>query len=74
MAATFAERVMRATDRLASYPRLGRMVPELGHESIREIIVGSFRVIYRVRQEGVELLTIHHGARPLFLPEFTADT
>jgi len=62
MAAAFAERVMRATDRLASYPRLGRTVPELGHENIREVIVGNFRVIYRVRPDAVQLLTIHHGA------------
>lgn len=46
-------------------PRLGRMVPELGIEHIREIIVGSYRVIYRLRQDDVQLLTVHHGARPL---------
>ena len=36
LAATFADRVLRATDRLVSYPRLGRAVPELGIENIRE--------------------------------------
>jgi len=45
LAATFADRVFRATDRLASYPRSGRTVAELGIENIREIIVGSYRVI-----------------------------
>ena len=65
LAATFADRILRATDRLASYPRLGRIVPELGIESIRELIVGSYRVIYRVRQDQAHLLTLHHGARPL---------
>jgi len=65
VAATFADRVIRATDRLASYPRLGRIVPELGIEHIREIIVASYRVIYRLRQDDVHLLTVHHGARPL---------
>jgi plasmid stabilization system protein ParE len=65
MAATFADRVLRATDRLASYPRLGRTVPELGIENIREVIVGSYRVIYRIRQDEVHLLTVHHGARLL---------
>jgi plasmid stabilization system protein ParE len=41
LAAVFADRALRATDRLASYPRMGRVVPELGIEEIREIIVGS---------------------------------
>jgi plasmid stabilization system protein ParE len=44
---------------------LGRIVPELGIENIREIIVGSYRVIYRVRHEDVQVLTVHHGARLL---------
>jgi len=65
VAAAFADRVLRATDRLADYPRSGRVVPELGIENIREILVGSYRVIYRVRQDIVHLLTVHHGARPL---------
>ncbi|PYU96016.1 MAG: type II toxin-antitoxin system RelE/ParE family toxin [Acidobacteria bacterium] len=65
LAAIFADRVLRASDRLASHPRLGRVVPELGNENIREIIVGSYRVIYRIQREQVHLLTVHHGARPL---------
>jgi len=65
LAAVFADRVLRATDRLATYPSLGRVVPELGAEDIREIIVGSYRIIYRLRQDVVHLLTLHHGARPL---------
>ena len=65
LAAAFADRVLRATDRLASYPRSGRTVPELGIENIREVIVGSYRIICRIRQEEVHLLTVHRGARLL---------
>jgi toxin ParE1/3/4 len=65
LAAMFADRVLRATDRLARYPRLGRVVPELGIDNIREIIVGSYRAIYRIQQDGIQLLTLHHGARTL---------
>ena len=66
-ATTLADRILRATDRLASFPRLGRIVPELGRERIREIIVGGYRVIYRIGQDEVHLLTVHPGARPLDL-------
>jgi plasmid stabilization system protein ParE len=65
LAAAFADRVLRATDLLATFPRPGRIVPELGIGTIREIVVGSYRVIYRVRHDDVHLLTVHHGARPL---------
>jgi plasmid stabilization system protein ParE len=65
VAAAFADRVLRATDRLVNFPRLGRVVPELGIRNIREIVVSGHRVIYRIRQEEVHLLTVHHGARPL---------
>jgi plasmid stabilization system protein ParE len=40
VAAVFADRAFRATDRLADYPRSGRIVPELEVENIREIILG----------------------------------
>jgi addiction module RelE/StbE family toxin len=73
LAAAFADRVLRATDHLANFPRSGRILPELGIENIREIIVGSYRLIYRVRQDSVQLLTVHHGARMLDPQKFTAQ-
>ncbi len=57
----FAERVFRATERLAEFQRSGCVVPEIGREDIREIIVQSYRVL----PEEVEILTVHHGARPV---------
>src|SRR3981081_1194142 len=65
LATTFADRILRATERLANSPRWGRTVPELGAENIREIIVGSYRVIYRLRQDEVQILAVHQGARLL---------
>lgn len=38
IAAVFAGRAFRATDRLADFPYSGRIVPELNMEHIREII------------------------------------
>jgi len=65
VAAVFADRVLRATDQLDHFPRLGRIVSEFGMENIREIIVGNYRLIYRIRDEDVQILTVHHGARLL---------
>ncbi len=44
---------------------LGRIVPELEIENIREVILGNDRIIYRIREEEVQVITVHHGARLL---------
>ncbi|HZS38334.1 MAG TPA: type II toxin-antitoxin system RelE/ParE family toxin [Polyangia bacterium] len=43
----------------------GRVVPEINQEHIREVFVHSYRIIYRVMNDAVEILTVHHGARSL---------
>ena len=58
-----AERIVAAVDRLQNHPRSGRVVPELGDEAIREVIQGNYRIVYRVRHDLVEIVTVFHGAR-----------
>lgn len=65
VAAIFADRVFRATDRLTDHPRSGRIVSELEIENIREIILGNYRLIYRIEEDEVQIVTVHHGARLL---------
>jgi len=57
------ERIIASVERLQEHPRSGRMVPELGDESIREVIRGNYRIVYRLRQDVVEIVTVFHGAR-----------
>jgi toxin ParE1/3/4 len=57
------ERLVAAVERLEGHPRSGRVVPELGDESIREVIHGSYRIVYRLRPDVVEIATVFHGAR-----------
>ena len=65
----FANRVFEAADRLAEFPLMGRVVPEIGREEIREIIVQGYRIIYRLSGDEAEILTLHHGARLLAGPQ-----
>jgi plasmid stabilization system protein ParE len=45
---------------------MGRRVPEAeGQEGIREILVQSYRIIYRLWPEKVQILTVLHGSRDL---------
>lgn len=57
--------VLAAVGRLANFPNSGRVVPEIKDPGIREIILGSYRIVYRVKGDLVELLTVYHGARLL---------
>jgi len=51
---------------LESYPRAGRIVPEVGDKNIRELIIGSYRLIYRAKDlELIEILTVYHSRRIL---------
>ena len=59
------ERLYEATERLALFPRSGRMVPEVGREEIRELIVGDYRVVYRLESHAAVLLTVFRGSRLL---------
>jgi len=57
--------VLHAIGRLEDFPQSGRIVPEKNDPQIREIILGNYRIVYRVRGTIVELLTIHYSARLL---------
>jgi len=43
---------------------IGRIVPELNVKSIREIIIGNYRLVYRVKsKDKVDILRVYHSAR-----------
>ena len=66
-ASALVERVIAGSERLASFPASGRVVPELPDLGYREIIVQSYRVIYRYTQDTVRITAVVHGRR--LLPE-----
>ncbi len=68
IASVFAERAFDAVDRLADFPESGRIVPEVSDPSFREIILGNYRIIYRLQPGEAQILTVHHAARELRLP------
>jgi len=55
--------IIRAVRKLERYPQSGRMIPELEQRDHREIIVGAYRVMYRVLPDHVRITSIIHGAR-----------
>jgi plasmid stabilization system protein ParE len=49
--------------RLGRFPSSGRVVPEIQRLSIREIIDGDYRIIYRIERTRIAVLTVRHGKR-----------
>jgi plasmid stabilization system protein ParE len=51
---------------LEEFPKTGRIVPEVGDNSLRELIVGFYRIIYRIKStDKVDVLTVYHTKRIL---------
>ena len=61
----FVEKVFERAEILNTHPRAGRMVPEIEDESVRELILISYRIIYKIYPLRIDILTVHHSARLL---------
>lgn len=64
-AVEFVEGVFEVIENLSEFPNIGRMVLEFQDQKIREIIYYNYRIIYRLDNKKVEVLTIVHGSREL---------
>jgi plasmid stabilization system protein ParE len=61
-------RIREQVNILKNHPQMGRIVPEVGNENLREVIFGSYRIIYRYNSGNlIEIITIHHSAMLLKL-------
>ncbi len=58
-------RLQQRAREAAEMPLAGRMVPELGQENLREVLVRGYRIIYRVSEDAIDILTIFEGHRLL---------
>jgi plasmid stabilization system protein ParE len=68
VAAKWIDGLFDAVGKLGRFPRRGRMVPEVGRSEIRELLYEGYRVVYRVDEKHVSILTVRHQRR-----QFSAD-
>jgi plasmid stabilization system protein ParE len=64
-ASSFVEGIIFSVEKRANFPRIGRMVREADQETLRELLYHNYRIIYRIKNELVEILTVIHGRRDL---------
>lgn len=57
--------IREKTDVLNGLPKLGKKVPELYDDAIRELSLYSYRMIYEIKGQGVFVLAVVHKRRDL---------
>ncbi len=61
------DRITQRSEQISTQPFSGRKVPEYETEDIRELIEKPYRIIYRLKQDQIDVLAVIHGAQ--LLPE-----
>lgn len=61
--------VLDSIERLAKFPKSGRIVPEFGVQYLREIVSPPFRIVYRVDEKSVRVVRVWRSERLLKMTE-----
>lgn len=54
-------------------PEGGRVVPEIGRNDFRELLYRNYRIIYKLSEGLVSILTVRHGKQILPVDEILPD-
>jgi plasmid stabilization system protein ParE len=59
------DRITQRSQQISTQPFSGRKVPEYEPEDIRELIEKPYRIIYRLKQDQIDVVAVIHGAQIL---------
>jgi len=64
-ARSWANSIFDEIRKLNDFHRIGRIVPEYSEDTIREIIKGQYRIVYKINQaeEEIDIIAVHHSKR-----------
>ena len=57
--------IFAKVEQLKSFPESGRIVPETNFQNLRELIYSNYRIIYRIEEKQLSILTVRHGKQIL---------
>ena len=59
-------KIYQRAEIIISNPYVGRIVPEINNEQVRELIIGNYRLIYLIISDiQIDILRVYHSARSL---------
>ncbi len=64
-ARVMVDRITSRSKQIGSFPESGEIVAEYADPTIREVVEGPYRLIYRTEPQRVAVLAVIHGARLL---------
>ncbi|MBL8918549.1 MAG: type II toxin-antitoxin system RelE/ParE family toxin [Myxococcaceae bacterium] len=64
-ARAWVEKIRQRAARASKMPLTGRVVPEIARDDVREVFQRSYRIVYRVVDDGIVELTVFEGHRLL---------
>ncbi|MCC6751331.1 MAG: type II toxin-antitoxin system RelE/ParE family toxin [Deltaproteobacteria bacterium] len=64
-AESWVAKLLELAARAGALPRAGRRVPEIGRDDVREVFLRTYRLVYRVTDDGIHVLTVSEGHRLL---------
>lgn len=65
IAIKFVDKLIDKAETLLENPKKGRIVPELSIEQIREIIYKKYRIVYLLKENSIEILTVFESHKLL---------
>ena len=60
-AVEFVDKLISVAETIIDNPEIGRIVPELSFENIREILHKNYRIVYLVKKNSIDILTVFEG-------------
>jgi addiction module RelE/StbE family toxin len=57
----FVNELISVAETISDYPEKGRIVPELSIEKIREVLHKNYRVVYLIKKNSIDILTLFEG-------------
>jgi toxin ParE1/3/4 len=63
----FVRKIVEQVERIPDFPLLGRVVPEIQDEQVRERIYQNYRLVYRIKDDSIEIVRVFHHGRQLNL-------
>jgi len=60
-ATDFVDKLISLAETIVDNPEMGRIVPELSFENIRELLHRNYRIVYLVKKKSVDILTVFEG-------------
>ncbi len=63
IARQWVDRLRERARAAAAVPWSGRRVPEVDRDDVREVLLRSYRIVYRVLEHEIHVLTVFEGHR-----------